>query len=129
MSVEEDIRSRPAGSHAESFQLRDITEACFASRGDDAIGRTGTNAGNLEQGSARCTVDLDWLDEVALGPGLLGRLVAWQQPMFVEWQIGKREAVVTDHEVRLIEPQRARRVFGARIRTSGERSIGWNAEK
>ena len=46
MPVEEDIGSCRAGSHAETFQLRDITEACFASRGDDAIGRTRTNAGN-----------------------------------------------------------------------------------
>ncbi len=53
---------------------------------------------------------------MALSPGLLGRLVAWQQPLFVERQLGETKAIVANHEVGLVEPQRARWVFRGRIR-------------
>ena len=89
-----------------------IAQLGLAPRFDDPVGRARADAGNLQQGGARCAVDLDRLVEVALGPGLLGGLVAREQSLLVKGQLVVAEAVVAQHEVGLVQPQRAGGILG-----------------
>ena len=62
------------------------------------------------------SVDLDWLVQMALSPSLLGCLVAGQQTLFIERQLGGAKAIVAQHEISLVQAQCAGRVFSRQIR-------------